>query len=325
MGSGGKMGSEDTSVAPLDRRVLVVGAASRDITAADPRGWRLGGAAAFATLALARLGIPVRGLIGVDEAASTAHELDLLRAAGAEIALARLTRGPVFENDDAPGGRVQRSHSWSTPLTPSALPRGWARREAAVIFAPVAGELDEAWAEVPPAAAFVALGWQGLLRRVRPDGLVERTPPMPHPLVARADLIVVSAGDLGPRWVAADLLAIVGPDATVVVTEATRGGRIARPVPSGARGDAPRWKGYRPIPSTREVDPTGAGDVFLATMVAVRVDPSTLGRPPGRAMDLRAAVAAASLAVEAPGLLGVPDLGSVLRRMRRRSTRTRAS
>src|SRR6185295_20414519 len=37
--------------------VLVVGAASRDITPDDPRGWRLGGAATYGSLLLARLGL----------------------------------------------------------------------------------------------------------------------------------------------------------------------------------------------------------------------------------------------------------------------------
>lgn len=39
--------------------VLVVGAASRDVVDDDPRGWRLGGAVTFTSLALARLGLEV--------------------------------------------------------------------------------------------------------------------------------------------------------------------------------------------------------------------------------------------------------------------------
>src|SRR5439155_9122108 len=91
----------------LDRRpdassgpplALVAGAASRDIGDDDPRGWRLGGAVNYASLTLARLGVRTRALIGVDPAAGSATELDLLRDAGVEICRARLGQGPVFEN-----------------------------------------------------------------------------------------------------------------------------------------------------------------------------------------------------------------------------------
>ena len=46
--------------------VVVVGAASRDLVDDDARGWRLGGGVSYSALALARLGLPVRALIGVD-------------------------------------------------------------------------------------------------------------------------------------------------------------------------------------------------------------------------------------------------------------------
>src|SRR5687767_7324595 len=87
--------------------VLVVGAASRDITSGDPRGWRLGGAITYGALALARLGFRVRALVGADREAAEAHELDLLRGAGADVAIVRLRSGPVFENIEAPDGRRQ--------------------------------------------------------------------------------------------------------------------------------------------------------------------------------------------------------------------------
>ena len=50
--------------------VVVVGAATRDLTSDDPRGWRLGGAAPYASLTLARLGLRVAALIGADEEAA---------------------------------------------------------------------------------------------------------------------------------------------------------------------------------------------------------------------------------------------------------------
>ena len=47
--------------------MLVVGAACRDITEDDPRGWRLGGGVSYSALTVARLGVPTRAVIGVDE------------------------------------------------------------------------------------------------------------------------------------------------------------------------------------------------------------------------------------------------------------------
>jgi hypothetical protein len=93
MGEDGPAGYTRPTFEPLvttPPSVLVVGAASRDVTADDPRGWRLGGAVTYGALALGRLGFRVRALVGADAEAGSARELDLLRAAGVVIALARL-------------------------------------------------------------------------------------------------------------------------------------------------------------------------------------------------------------------------------------------
>ena len=65
--------------------VLIVGAASRDLAADDPRGWRLGGGVSYGGLTLARLGLRVRAVVGADAEAARAWELDLLREAGAAV------------------------------------------------------------------------------------------------------------------------------------------------------------------------------------------------------------------------------------------------
>ena len=103
---------------------LVVGSASRDVTSEDPRGWRLGGPAAFCGLTLARLGLHPRVLLGIDAAAVEAGELDLLREAGADLHLVRLAAGPVFRNRTTPEGRVQDCLEPGMPL-PARVPVGW--------------------------------------------------------------------------------------------------------------------------------------------------------------------------------------------------------
>jgi hypothetical protein len=295
--------------------VLVVGAASRDIATDDPRGWRLGGGVSYASLTLGRLGLRTRALIGVDAAASSAGELDLLRDAGVEVALASLERAPVFENIETPAGRRQRCVSISSAIATRRLPRGWALAANAILLAPVADELPADWAGVAGEGVLVALGWQGLLRALSPGRDVARVPPSTGSLVSRADLVGVSADDLGPEARPRDLVDLVKPGATLVLTRGDRGGTVLtsrRPARSSLRA-------YPAIPSKRVADPAGAGDVLLAALVATAMDASRLGVRPTWPDRLRFAAAAASLVVEAPGLAGVPDLAEVRARLAERS------
>src|SRR3954462_4491824 len=101
--------------------VVVAGSAARDIDAADPRGWRLGGGVTYGALALARLGVRTGVVIGLDEPARDAHELDMLESAGAEVIRVPLERGPVFNNEERPTGRVQTCLSVSDPVPAEAL------------------------------------------------------------------------------------------------------------------------------------------------------------------------------------------------------------
>ena len=70
--------------------VVHVGSASRDITAEDPRGWRLGGGVTYAALTTARLGLRTAAIIGVDASAATATELGMLADAGVDVQLVEL-------------------------------------------------------------------------------------------------------------------------------------------------------------------------------------------------------------------------------------------
>ena len=74
------MTEQPAPASPSLPEVVVVGAASRDVVDDDPRGWRLGGGVSYSALAVARLGLPTRALIGVDREASSASELDDLLA-----------------------------------------------------------------------------------------------------------------------------------------------------------------------------------------------------------------------------------------------------
>jgi len=295
-----------------DRRptVLVVGAASRDVTPDDPRGWRLGGAVTYSSLTLARLGLHVRALVGVDAAAAEADELAVLRDAGVAVERAKLDHGPVFENREGPAGRRQRCISAADAIDPAVLPADWHSNDA-LLLGPVAGELGPAWATVAAVAApFVALGWQGLLRRVVPGRDVDRVRPAPSPLLTLADLVGVSIDDVDPGVRLGELVDLVRPGTELVVTRGDRGGTLLisrRPARSILRA-------YPAIPSNGVVDATGAGDVFLAALMATAIDGARLG-----VEDLGArlsfAAAAGSLAVEGRGIGGVPALEAVRRRV----------
>jgi sugar/nucleoside kinase (ribokinase family) len=314
-------GATENTPQSLEGRVIVVGAASRDLAADDPRGWRLGGAVAYASLTLARLGIPVSAVIGLDDAAAVASELDLLRAAGVEIAPIPLRRGPVFENLERTGGRVQRCLEVADPIPPSAMPSAWRTRARGWFLGPVAGEVPDGWAEVireaekpssparPTRPPPVALGWQGLLRTLSAGSDVARKPPQPSALLEITTLVGVGMDDLDPGTSLESLAILVPPTATLVLTEGERGGLVREP--GRVRRALVR---YPALVSDRLVDPTGAGDVFLAALFAARLDPQRLSGPAGRRLDIRLAAAAASLVVEGKGLAGVPALDAVLRR-----------
>ncbi|HET9344496.1 MAG TPA: PfkB family carbohydrate kinase [Candidatus Limnocylindrales bacterium] len=288
--------------------VLVAGAACRDIVEDDPRGWRLGGGVSYSALTVARLGLPTRAVVGVDDEAATADELDLLIDAGVELVLVPLRTGPVFVNIERPEGRLQVARQPSDPLPVGAIPHEW-RGSRGWLLAPVADELPDAWAGAPPADAIVAVGWQGLLRELVPDEPVGRVEPGPGPIVHRADLASISREDVHPGTPVDALVGYLRDGATLVVTQGDRGGIVAT-----SAGGRVRLRHYPAVRSPRPVDPTGAGDTFLAALVAAWVEPRLVGGRTG-GQDLLLAAAAASLVLEGEGLRGVPDREAVARRM----------
>lgn len=304
-------------------RIVVVGAASRDIASDDRRGWRLGGGVSYSALTTALLGVPTGALIGVDGIAARAAELDLLRAAGVDVRLVALENGPVFENIETPDGRIQRSAGPSDPVPVYALPADW-RDAPGWIIAPVAAEVPDGWADAMSPAALVAVGWQGLLREMRPNERVLHHPPGPSPIVSRADVVGVSRDDFDADIPLDALTAEMHDGAQLCVTRGAAGG-----LATTARADGTHeMLAWPAIPPDRLVDPVGAGDVFLAALLAARIEPGLVGGRIVHHSDFLLAAAAGSLVLERPGMLGVPERAQVLARMARAvglSVRPRAS
>ncbi|HET7473485.1 MAG TPA: PfkB family carbohydrate kinase [Candidatus Limnocylindrales bacterium] len=301
--------------APATPAVVVVGSAARDLVGDDVRGWRLGGGVSYSALMTARLGLPTGALIGVDSLAAGAAELDLLREAGVDVRLVALDHGPVFVNIERPEGRHQLCEDRSDPVPTSAVPAEW-RAARGWILAPVAAELPPAWAELPPGDAFVAVGWQGLLRELVPGEPTHHVPPHPDPVVARADLVGISRDDVERDIEVRDLYGLLRHGSSLAITQGDRGGLVVHGVHGDGGEPHLELRHYPAIKSHRHVDPTGAGDVFLAALAAARIEPRLIGGRTGLGLDLLLAAAASSLVLEGPGLLGVPTREAVAARMR---------
>ena len=271
--------------------IVVVGAASRDLQPSDPRGWRLGGGVTYSARLLGQLGLSVGVLMGVDEAASGAHELDELRALDVLLETVPLARGPVFDNRQTAAGRVQIAHGISDPLPPEALPAAW-QVACAYLLNPVAGEIWQVWADALPGDAVVALGYQGLLRTIRPGSPVEARPLRPGPLSHRADLAAISSEDA--RAGAPPLRRLLTREGQrLVVTEGPQGAMHVH-----RSAGRLRLRFVPAVPARGGSDATGAGDTFLAAWLAATVMLPRSDDPRGLAL----AALCASLLVEGNGI-----------------------
>ena len=295
--------------------VLHVGSACRDIAPDDPRGWRLGGGVTYSSLTTARMGLRTGAVVGVDAEGRNASELDLLREAGVDLMLVPLPEAPIFHNLETPAGRVQTCVQVGLPVPVVPLPESW-RAASAWCIVPVAGEVTDAWAAEIPAGALVAVAWQGFLRQLADGERVVRKPPTASAVLSRADILGASHHDLDPGTPLDDLLPFLRPGGRLLITQGHEGGLLLSTDPDGASRTL-RYHAARP---DGEADPTGAGDTFLAALVASVVRPEVSGRR-GQPFDLRLAAAAGSLVVERPGLSGVPERAALRRRVVRERVR----
>ena len=249
---------------------------------------RLGGAAAFASLTAARLGLR-SGL--VTSAATSFPYWNLLE--GVEIHCQEAARTTEFENVYEGRRRRQRVLAEADPLTRHSLAsiRERLAEDAAVLYCPV---LHEVQLPLAPLASFGLAGVasQGFFRQWRPLGLVEaRDWPDAQTALAGADFVSMSEDDhAAPEEIAEEFAG-----RAFAVTKGAKGARVY------SEGDVYDLPAFTAV----EVDPTGAGDVFAAAfLLALREQ-----RPVVRAALFAACVA--SFAVEAPGVEGIPTRKAV--------------
>ena len=258
-------------------QLLVAGHVTCDEVAGDAR---LGGAAAYAALAAARL--------GVDTALVTVAPPDhpLLAPLRAAPSLRLHCRASdvmtTFALTYADGERVLALRQRAPSLSAADIPAAW--RDAPVAYVgPVAAECDRALVAAL-GARFVGVGLQGWLRRAGADGQVlpVRLPEVEDPLPV--GVAVVS--ELDHPDVDAIAARFVAGGAIVAITRGARGATLLSP---GAHIE------LAAVPAA-ETDPTGAGDVFGVTLTLRLAAGDTL------AAAGAAAAAAAARVVEGPGL-----------------------
>jgi len=258
---------------------LVIGVVCKDLR---PDGFTVGGTATYSSLTARNLGARV-GVITSAAPDFPLHET----LAGVEVLCLPSAETTVFENIYVDGARRQVIRAVAERISSTAIPPAW-RRSDIVHLGPLAQEfgadLAEGWGD-----ALVALTPQGWMRRWDSTGRV-----FPcrwegaEQLLRVSDVLILSEEDVGGDWSQIEVLAQWAK--TMVVTSGWQGSTVFH------QGETRHFPA-RPV---REVDPTGAGDIFAAAYL-IRLEET--GDPWESA---RFANCVASLSVEKSGIASIP-------------------
>ena len=275
---------------------LVIGHVTRDLiisSSQPPREdlsavpSRLGGTAAYAARTARTLGCRV----GVVTSAAPDLELDEglgdVRVASLP-AQASTTFLNIYED-----GRRQVLRSVARPIELAAVPADW--RASLVHIGPVVRECDPSLVTSFP-GAFIGVTPQGWMREWDDGGHISRCRwSSAEKILPFADAVVLSEEDIaGDRSVALDYARLTR---CLVLTEGPAGCTIY------LAGEAQ----HIPAPEVREIDPTGAGDVFAASFFHI------LQRTRDPRKAARFANCCAARSVARPGLSGSPRKTEVAR------------
>jgi sugar/nucleoside kinase (ribokinase family) len=227
-------------IEPVD--YLVIGHLTRDVT---PKGVALGGTAAYSGLTALASGLRV----GIVTACAEDEQFPELE--GISVAALRGENTTTFQNIDTPKGRVQLILHRAHQLEASCIPETW-RTALIVHLGPVAQEIDPDVVRVFP-RSLICLTPQGWLRAWDKNGNVYPTEwPEAQFVLEKAAIAVISLEDIdGDESRIEEMLESVR---ILAVTEGANGARVYW------NGDLRRFL----PPSVKEVDATGAGDIFAA-------------------------------------------------------------
>jgi 1D-myo-inositol 3-kinase len=266
---------------------LVIGHLVKDV---GPDGWRPGGTVTFASRLARGLGLRV----GVVTTAGPDVDCGSVLP-GVEVACGSSEQTTTFENRYVDGRRRQWLLERGGALGVAEVPDSW-WSAGIVLLGPLCGEVAPELSGLF-GGSLVGVSAQGWLRRVDAQGRVGRQRWEGEPFWRGAEVLFVSEEDIGRereelrRWTA-----------EVPIVAFTKSWRGARVFVEG------RWRRLAGFPE-REVDPTGAGDVF-ATAFLIRLEETS-----DVAEAARFAGAAASLSVAAVGAEQLPTREEIERRL----------
>ncbi len=226
---------------------LLIGHATADLT---PEGRVLGGTVSYAARAVRAFGLTTGILTSV---APDEPLLADLTPYASEMALVPSEATSTFENIYTPSGRVQYLRAVASKITTSDVPADWFKSPL-VHLAPLTDEVDPQIAHRFKNAT-VLLTLQGWLRRWDADGRVHFKRWFDRDVLKDINVVVFSEEDIAE---APELEAeFAGAVEHLFVTRAEKGGTYYH------WGEPSSYS----TPQVELVHPTGAGDVFAASLL----------------------------------------------------------
>jgi 1D-myo-inositol 3-kinase len=265
---------------------LVIGTITKDLV---PGGYTVGGTVTYAAVTARRLGRQAAIVTSAGPELVLPPELD-----GVQVVRVPASATTTFRNVYVNGTRQQYISALAKPIGPDDIPPGW-RQIPLVHLGPLAREIDESLVHEFPRSRVIATP-QGWFRSWDETGYVTLGAwPGAERLLPHLAALVLSDQD-----VCGDPTCIeryMTMTRTLVVTQGPGGATVYH------QGTAQHF----PTRPAREVDPTGAGDVFAAAFL-IRLHEtalSPLGEDPWEAA--RFANVVGSFSVEGPGTTAIPD------------------
>lgn len=268
---------------------VAVGHICRDVA---PDGYRLGGAASYSTLTARNLGYRA----GVVSAFDPAFDLYKPVLTGVDVRPRLSDATTTFHNVyDAKGHRTQTLLGVAAKLSKADVPGDW-RRAPIVYLCPIADEVEPGVLEAF-ANGVIGATPQGWLRQWDEAGRVAaKRWANAEAFLPRLDALVLSVEDIAPFPDELDRYRAL--TRRVVLTHGSAGATLYE------KGKAKTFAAY----PAREVEPTGAGDVFAAAFLL------RLAETGDSAESVDYANCVASFAVEGVGTDTIPSAAQVAER-----------
>lgn len=238
-------------VATLDDDIppdyLLVGTVTRDIV---EQGFVPGGTVTYAGRTAVGLGARVAVVTSTGPGMSIAELLP-----GIDVRVRPAPATTTFENVYSLGRRTQWIRDVALPLPLELIPTAW-RRARIAHLAPLVNDVGIDVVEGLRGCALLGVTPQGWLRVWDEGGLVRRCPlRQPESTLARCDVVILSEADVDHDWEAIERWASI-----VKVLVATQGDRGCTVFEADRRWRVPAFP-------AKEIDATGAGDVFAAAFL----------------------------------------------------------